>query len=100
MQRIRLGNYPFQVPQRWQDITPAKLKQLEGTKSNQIKQRVHILCELPEIELGADIYLAIYEMLSFIEDIPELVPNRLDLPPLLEWISSEWTFAEFGRPEK
>jgi len=100
MQKIKLGNFPFNVPQVWQDITPTKLKQLEGTKSNQIKQRVHILCELPDIELSADIYLAIYEMLSFIEEVPELVPNRLDLPPLLEWISSDWTFAEFEAARK
>ena len=95
MQRIRLGGFLFYAPQRWKDITPKKLDQLSATKPNEIRKRVHILCDLPEIKLSAEVYLAIYEICSFIEEIPELVPNRLEVTDTLKWISEDWTFAEF-----
>lgn len=95
MQKVRLGGFPFQVPQRWQEITAVKLDQLSDTKPNEIKKRVHILCDIPEIELSEDIYLALYEMCGFIEDVPELVPNRLKIPDPLTWVSNDWSFAEF-----
>ena len=95
MQRVRLGGFPFNVPQRWRDLKPSQLDQLSATKPNEIKKRVHILCKLPEIELTADVYIALYEICSFIEVVPELVPNRLKIDDLLKWVSEEWSFAEF-----
>lgn len=98
MIKIRLGGWPFVLPQRWDEVTPAQAKELANTKPEQLRARLRILGKIPDaehIKLDADVVLAAYEIISFIEELPEIVPNKHDLGDLLKWISEKWTFAEF-----
>lgn len=103
MIKIRLGGWPFILPQRWEEVGSAKAKKLAQTKPEDIRERLYILGGIPtrdKIELSPDVVLAAYEVISFIEELPELVPNKHDIADLKHWIENEWTFAEFETARK
>lgn len=94
MIKIKLGGFPFYLPQRWQEVSQEQAKRLFETDSNQLHERLTILGDIPpadKLKINPDIILAIYPIISFIEDVPELVPDKLEPIDL----ANDWTFAEF-----
>jgi len=91
---IKIGGFPFRVPQRWDEVTPKQAAALYDTKPEHLHQRLTILCGLPGpryIDLPEDVILAAYELVSFVEDIPDLTRNSLgDFD-----IANDWSFLEF-----
>jgi len=103
MIKIRLGGWPFVLPQDWSEVSPTKARKLSETKPEDIRQRLHILGGIPpkdKIELSPDVVLSAYEIISFVEELPELVQNKHDLGDLKAWIENEWSFAEFEAARK
>ena len=101
MIKIRLGGWPFVLPQTWDEVTPPKAKKLAATKPEDIKERLQILGGIPKAaNLSPDVLLAAYEIIAFVEVLPELVPNTLDLGDPLQWIQEQWTFEEFEAARK
>ena len=101
MIKIRLGGWPFVLPQTWDEVTPQQAKKLAATKPEDIKERLQILGGIPKAaNLSPDVLLAAYEIVSFVEVLPELVPNTLDLGDPLQWIQEQWTFEEFEAARK
>ena len=101
MIKIRLGGWPFVFPQTWDEVKPQQAKKLAATKPEDIKERLQILGGIPKAaNLSPDVLLAAYEIVSFVEVLPELVPNTLDLGDPLQYIQEHWTFEEFEAARK
>ena len=86
------------LPQRWEEVTPTQAKKLMETQPEDIRERLTILGRVPgkeHIELDPNVVLSLYEIISFIEQVPELVPETLSIGDTLDWVQNDWTFAEF-----
>lgn len=93
MIKVRIGGWPFHLPQTWDEVSWHKAKKLYGTASNQIRKRLEILAHIPNedaIQLPDSGVLAAYEILTFIEDTPELVGNYITVPEV-----KTWSFQQF-----
>lgn len=91
---IKIGGFPFRVPQRWDEVKPSQAAALYETTPEQIHQRLTILCGLPGPKYASfpeDVLLAAYEVVSFVEDIPDLTRNSLGTFD----IANDWSFVEF-----
>lgn len=91
---IKLGGFPFRFPQRWDEVKPSQAAALYNTRPEEIHKRLTILGGVPGskyITLPEDVLLAAYEVISFVEDIPDLTRNSLgDFD-----IANDFTFLEF-----
>lgn len=94
MIKIKLGGFPFKFPQRWEEVKPKQAKALFETKPEEVHKRLSILTNLPikeKIKLDASVLIAVYEVVSFIEEIPELVSDKIGGVD----IANDWSFVEF-----
>lgn len=99
MVKVKIGGFPFQFPVKWSEVSLKQAKQLAVTKPEDIHERLSILSELPRpehLKLEASKLLALYEIISFIEHIPDLVPNKL--APID--IANDWSYMEFEAARK
>jgi len=96
MIKIRIGGWPFRFPQRWEEVSFQDAKNLYYTKGNELQERLYILARVPKrdvLKLDPSIVLAAYEIISFIEEVPLIVPNTSN-EQAVDWVAN-WTFAEF-----
>lgn len=101
MIKIRLGGWPFVLPQKWEEVTPMQAKKLANTKPEDLKQRLQILGGIPaKASISPSVVFAAYKIISFIEVIPEVVSNNLQLGDTLDWIQNHWSFEEFETARK
>lgn len=90
---VRIGGWPFRLPQTWDEVRYSKAMKLYATASNQIRERLTILGGVPDedaIDLPEAGILAAYEILAFIEETPELVSDQVQVPEV-----KTWTFQQF-----
>lgn len=88
MKKIRVGGWSFKVKSNWAEVTHDEALRLYATKEGDIKERVSILTipNLPtKVDLSDAHWLAIYEICSFILDMPEVVPDTVQMPRVEEW---------------
>lgn len=96
MIKIRLGGWPFVLPQKWEEVTPRQAKKLSATKPEDLKQRLEILGGIPaKANLSPDVIFAAYEIISFVEVLPEITQNKVEVGDTLKWIENDWSFEEF-----
>lgn len=94
MVKVRLGGFPFRAPISWQEVKPDQARRLHETRPEQIQDRLAILLGIPGTKyarFNAEPLLAVYELVSFIEEIPDLVANTMGAVD----IANEWSFVEF-----
>ena len=94
MIKIKLGGYPFLLPQTWNEVSVDQARRIAETKPEDIQKRLSILSSVPDkrfLQVQGDALLVPYEIISFIEEIPEIVPDKITVPD----IASEWSFMEF-----
>jgi len=93
MIRVRLGGWPFVLPQRWNEVSYAKALKLYQTHSGQVRERLTILGHIPGAEfiaLDPAVSLAAYELVTFIKEIPQTTTDRVKVMPV-----RDWSFAAF-----
>lgn len=91
---IKLGGFPFRFPQNWSEVSPSQAAKLADTKQSEYHRRLTILGGVPGpeyITLDDSVILAAYEVISFIEDLPDLTTNKIEVGD----IGSTWSFVEF-----
>lgn len=96
MIKIRLGGWLFKVKNKWPEVTFEEAQRLANTDQYQIRERVKILISpgLPDsLKVNNDHLLALYEICSFVQDIPELVPNTIEVPDVKTWPFKVFEFA-------
>lgn len=96
---IKLGGYPFKLPQSWDEVRPDQAKKLSTTKPEQIHERLSAVSLIPSpkhIKLDPSVLLAAYEIISFVEDLPEIVPETTGPIDL----ANDWSFVEFEAARK
>lgn len=100
MLKVNIGGFPFNIPQNWGEVTYSQAQELFTTKPEDLRQRLRILGGIPETisnseELTAGQVIALYEIISFIEDVPELVGNEVEVP-----LFKHWTFLQYEHCRK
>lgn len=91
MVKVRLGGWLFRIKNKWQEVTPQEAMALY--KAEGIRERISILSSPPlppSLKINDAHLLALYELVSFTHDIPELVTNEIEVPP-----ASGWAFKDF-----
>lgn len=94
---VKVGNFPIRIKQEWSEVTYQEALDLYNTENNELHKRLSILSDIPSPEhlnLYPDSVLALYEIVSFVEEIPEVVKAKERIKDSIAFIS-EWTFAEF-----
>jgi len=100
MIKIKIGGWPFMLPQRWSEVSQIQAKKLAETSVEDMRKRLFILGKIPEkkfIELDESVVIAAYEIISFVEELPEFSASTMDIQGSLKWIENDWTFDEFER---
>ena len=91
MVKVRLGGWLFRIKNKWQEVTPQEAKALYLAEG--IRERVSILSTPslpPALKINPDHLLALYELVSFVHDIPEVVEDTIEVPS-----ASGWAFKDF-----
>jgi len=91
MVKIRLGGWIFRIKNKWEDVSFEEALQLYHAKD--VRERVSILMTpaLPKTLKVSDSHLlALYEIASFITEIPEVVGDKVEVPN-----AREWAFKDF-----
>ena len=91
MVKVRLGGWLFRIKNKWQEVTPQEAKALYLAEG--IRERISILStpSLPAaLKINPDHLLALYELVSFVHDIPEVVKDKIEVPS-----ASGWAFKDF-----
>lgn len=80
------------IPQRWSEVSYSqaeKLFQSDGSKTEIIK----ILARVPAERLDLKIIDTLWAILNFVEEYPELVENKIDVPNVREWPFKVFEYA-------
>jgi len=99
MVTIYFGGFKFKFPVEWQEVKPEQAKRLSETRPEQIQDRLAILGGIPSTKYAkfdAPPLLAAYEVVSFIEELPDLVPDTIEPVD----IENGWSFLEFETARK
>lgn len=91
MVKVRLGGWLFRIKNKWQEVTPEEAMALY--KAEGVRERIAILINPtlpPSIAIEAGHLLALYELIGFIHDIPEVVHDTVEVPS-----ASGWAFKDF-----
>lgn len=94
---VKIGNYPFKIKQEWSEVSYQEALALYETEGNELHKRLSILSDMPgpeHLNLYPDSVLALYEIVSFIEEIPEIVKAKDNIEDSIAFVS-QWSFAEF-----
>jgi len=89
---------PFRLPQSWEEVTAKQASELAKTTKEDLRKRLTILGKVPgpdHLPLSPSAVLAAYEIISFVENIPDLVPDELGISDPKAWVEQEWTYLEF-----
>lgn len=87
MIKVEIGGFPFLVKQRWDDVSFQDARALFGAALPLDIVRILTVPRLPEMQLSADVTLALYEIVSFVEE-----PLATKGEPLK---ITEWSYKQF-----
>ena len=91
MVKGRLGGWLFRVKNRWQEVEFSEAMEL--FKAESIREQVSILTTPripPQLKISEGHLLALYELIAFTLDVPEVVSNEVEVPP-----ARGWAFKDF-----
>ena len=91
MVKVRLGGWIFRIKNRWQEVTPSEAMEL--FKAEGIREQVAILTTPripPQLKISEGHLLALYELITFTLEVPEVVSNEVEVPP-----ARGWAFKDF-----
>jgi len=88
MVKIKIGGWSFGVKNKWSEVTYEEAKRLAETEEHEIRKRVNVLMTPPlpdslKVEQGH--LLALYEICSFVTEMPLLVNDSIVLPSVKTW---------------
>ena len=88
MVKIKIGGWSFNVKNKWSEVTYEEAKRLAETEEHEIRKRVNVLMTPPlpdslKVEQGH--LLALYEICSFVTEMPLLVNDSIVLPSVKTW---------------
>ena len=86
MVKVRLGGWIFRVKNRWEEVTPSEAMEL--FKAEGIREQVSILTTPripPQLKISEGHLLALYELITFTLEVPEVVSNEVEVPPARGW---------------
>ncbi len=92
---IKIGGFPFKLPQRWSEVTPEQARRLTETDNTDLLERLFILGKVPKLIYPPDLLLAAYEIISFVEEMPITTTNKVEVRDI-----KKWTFTEFEQCRK
>jgi len=92
MIRVDIGGFPFQIKQRWDEVTFSEALRLYACKKPLDVVRVLSVPNMPELNLHADLLLALYELTSFVEEFPEAHGAPMKI--------ASWSYREFENVRK
>jgi hypothetical protein len=87
MIRVDIGGFPFQIKQRWDEVTFQEALKLHTCTKPLDVIRVLSVPNMPELNLHADLLLAVYELVSFVEEFPEPHGQPVKI--------ADWSYREF-----
>jgi hypothetical protein len=87
MIKVKVGGYLFNLKSAWHEVSKEDAIKLYNTFESDLWQRLMILSDLPKIQTTPEATLALYEIISFCEDLPLVGKEGKKI--------SEWTFKEF-----
>jgi hypothetical protein len=91
MVKVRLGGWLFRVKNRWEEVTPSEAMEL--FKAEGIREHISILTTPripPQLKISEGHLLALYELITFTLEVPEVVSNEVEVPP-----ARGWAFKDF-----
>ena len=92
MIRVDVGGFPFQIKQRWDEVSFQEALRLYAcTKPLDVVQ-VLSTPNMPKLNLPADLVLALYEITSFAEEVPEAHGEPMKI--------ASWSFLQFEHVRK
>jgi hypothetical protein len=88
MVKIKIGGWSFNVKNKWSEVTYKEAKRLAETEEHEIRKRVNVLMTPPlpdSLKVDQGHLLALYEICSFVTEMPLLVNDSIVLPSVKTW---------------
>ena len=88
MVKIKIGGWSFNVKNKWFEVTHEEAKRLAETEEHEIRKRVNVLMTPPlpdSLKVDQGHLLALYEICSFVTEMPLLVNDTVVLPSVKTW---------------
>jgi len=88
MVKIKIGGWSFNVKNKWSEVTYEEAKRLAETEEHEIRKRVNVLMTPPlpdSLKVDQGHLLALYEICSFVTEMPLLVNDSIVLPSVKTW---------------
>jgi len=88
MVKIKIGGWSFNVKNKWSEVTYEEAKRLAETEEHEIRKRVNVLMTPPlpdSLKVDQGHLLALYEICSFVTEMPLLVEDTVVLPSVKIW---------------
>ena len=88
MIKIKIGGWSFNVKNKWFEVTYEEAKRLAETEEHEIRKRVNVLMTPPlpdSLKVDQGHLLALYEICSFVTEMPLLVNDSIVLPSVKTW---------------
>ena len=88
MVKIKIGGWSFNVKNKWSEVTYEEAKRLAETEEHEIRKRVNVLMTPPlpdSLKVDQGHLLALYEICSFVTEMPLLVGDTVVLPSVKTW---------------